>query len=282
MATDSESPNVTYEVQDGIAVITTNRPERLNAQSRKLLEELDQAFDHAAQERAVRVVVLFGSGEHFSAGHDLGSSEELADREERPFQAGLRGRFDHSREQYVEKSLRWRNIPKPTIAGVQGYCIYGGWILASAMDIIYAADSAMFLASNFQYFTVPWDIHPRKAKELLYESRFIDAQEALELELVNKVVPSAALRNEVMEYAARVARNDPFQLRMIKAAINQIQDSQGFQAHINAAHLMHILSAEGEKDPDYALKTPETKRRPMVERALENYRLASKRDKNPR
>ena len=263
---------VKYERIDHVAVITTNRPKQYNAQSRKLLEELDRLFAEAGADPNVRVIVLFGEGKHFSAGHDLGSSDELLDREERPLQQGVRGRFDHSREQFVEKSMRWRNVPKPTIAGVQGYCIYGGWILASAMDIIYAAETAMFLASNFQFFTVPWDLHPRKAKELLYESRFIDAQEALELELVNRVVPDTNLRNSVMDYAERIARNDPFQLRMMKMAVNQLQDTQGFHAHISSAHLMHMLSSTGEKDPDFALKTPDKKRRPMVERAFENYR----------
>ena len=263
---------VLYDVVDNVASITTNRPEQYNAQSRKLLEALDEAFKEAGEDPKVHVIALFGAGKHFSAGHDLGSQAELADREQRPIQPGLRGKFDHSREQFVEKSMRWRNVPKPTIAGVQGYCIFGGWIVASAMDIIYAAESAMFLAANFQFFTVPWDIHPRKAKELLYESRFIDAQEAKELELVNKVVPDPELQEAVLDYATRIARNDPFQLRMMKMAVNQMQDAQGYQAHMSAAHLMHIVSSEGEKDPDFALKVPDKKRRPMVERAFENYK----------
>ena len=263
---------VTYELIDHVAVITTNRPEQYNAQSRQLLEELDRLFAEAGSDPNVHVITLFGAGKHFSAGHDLGSADELADREARPIQAGVRGKFDHSREQFVEKSMRWRNVPKPTIAGVQGYCIFGGWIVASAMDIIYAAESAMFLAANFQFFTVPWDLHPRKAKELLYESRFIDAQEALSLDLVNHVVPDETLQDSVLDYASRIARNDPFQLRMMKMAVNQMQDTQGYHAHISAAHLMHVLSAEGEKDPDYALKVPDKKRRPMVERAFENFK----------
>ncbi len=300
---------ITYDVVNHVARITTNRPQVRNAQSRRLLEELDDAFRAAAQDADVHVVVLFGAGDHFSGGHDLGTADERADRERRPPQAGLRGLFDHSREQFVDKTMRWRNVPKPTIAGVQGYCIFGGWIVASAMDIVYAADDAMFLASNFQFFSVPWDMHPRKAKELLYESRFVDADEAAELGLVNRVFPADRLHDEVIAYAERIARNDPFQLRMIKLAVNQMQDTQGFHAHITAAHLMHIASAQGERDPDYALKTSESpqqgsargnpsheespqrgsqraplagergnpshakKRRPMVERAFEHYRL---------
>lgn len=264
-------------VANGVARITTSRPEVRNAQSRRLLEELDHAFARAAEDRAVKVIALFGAGEHFSGGHDLGTAEELADREARPLQKGLRGRFDHSREHFVDKTLRWRNVPKPTIAGVQGYCIFAGWLVSSAMDIIYAADNAMFLAANFQYFSIPWDVHPRKAKELLYESRFIDAEEAMALGLVNRVFPAADLTAATLEYAERIAKNDPFQLRMMKMAVNQMQDGQGFHAHITAAHAMHILSSEGEKDPDYALEVPDGARRPMVERAFENYRANKQR-----
>jgi enoyl-CoA hydratase len=150
-------------------------------------------------------------------------------------------------------------------------------MIASAMDILFAADDAMFLAANFQYFSIPWDMHPRKAKELLYESRFIDAPEAAELGLVNRVVPRAELLAQTLDYANRIAANDPFQLRMIKMAVNQMQDQQGFAAHITAAHAMHILSSEGEKDPGYALAVPAGKRRPMVERAFENYARSKQR-----
>ena len=262
---------VDYSVADHVAIIRLNRPRYRNAQSRRLLEDVDAAFQAAHHDRDVHVIVLLGAGEHFSGGHDLGSDEEVEDRQIRPLQSGLRGRYDHSREEFVDKTLRWRNVPKPTIAGVQGYAIFAGWMVASAMDIIYAADDAMFLGANFQYFSIPWDVNPRKAKEMLYESRFLDAEEALELGLVNRVFPAANLEDAVMSYARRIAENDPFQLRMMKLAVNQVQDTQGFAAHITAAHHMHMLSSEGEKDPDYALRVPEGQRRPMVQKAFENY-----------
>lgn len=269
---NASEPPVLYDLDGHVLKLTLNRPRYRNAQSRKLLEALDEAFARAVADTNVRVIVLFGAGDHFSGGHDLGSPDERADREVRPLQPGLRGRFDHSREQFVDKTLRWREVPKPTIAAVQGYCIFAGWLVASAMDVIFAADDALFLGANFQYFSIPWDLPARKAKEILYESRFIDAAEAHNLGLVNRVVPRSNLESETLDYARRVAENDPFQLRMIKMAVNQVQDTQGFRAHINAAHTMHILSSEGEKDPDYALRVPEGKRRPMVERAFENYR----------
>jgi enoyl-CoA hydratase len=269
----SDYSDISIEDEGYVRRIIANRPDYRNAQSRRLLEELDDAFAQAADDSGVRVIVLLGSGDHFSGGHDLGTPAEKADREARPRQEGVRGKFHHSREQFVNKTLRWRDVPKPTIAGVQGFCIFGGWMVASAMDIIYAADDAMFLGANFQYFSIPWDVPPRKAKEFLYESRFLDAPEALELGLVNKVVPRASLDEEVMTYARRIAENDQFQLRMTKMAVNQMQDSQGFHAHIGAAHLMHLHSSAGEADEDYALRVPDGRRRPMVQKAFEHYEI---------
>ncbi len=142
------------------------------------------------------------------------------------------------------------------------------------MDLIFAAEDAMFLGTNFQYFSIPWDIHHRKAKEILFESRFVDAEEACELGFVNRVVPRERLDAEVMEYAAEVARNDPFQLRMIKLAVNGAQDAQGFNQHITAAHSSFLLSSQGEKDQDYALAAPDGRRRPMVQQAMAKYEAA--------
>ncbi len=267
--------NIRYEVVDHVARITANRPRYRNAQSTPMLNEMDHAFETANFDLDVRVIALFGEGEHFSVGHDLGTPEETAYREtEYTIQEGVRGRYNHTKEQFVDKTLRWRNVQKPTIAAVQGYCIFGGWIIASAMDLIFAAEDAMFLGTNFQYFSIPWDIHHRKAKEILFESRFVDAEEALELGLVNRVVPRDRLDDEVMEYAAEVAQNDPFQLRMIKLAVNGAQDAQGFNQHITAAHSSFLLSSQGEKDPDYLLGAPAGRRRPMVQRAMEKYQAA--------
>ena len=263
--------NVRYEVDGRVARVILDRPRYRNAQSRRLLEDRDAAFQRAVEDDDIRAIVLMGEGDHFSAGHDLGTPEELADREQRPPLEGMRGRYNRSWMLNIDNTMRWRNLPKPTIAAVQGYCIFGGWIIASAMDIVFAADDEMFLPSNFQYFSVPWDLHPRKAKEILFESRFVDAEEARDLVFVNRVVPRDRLDEEGMAYAHRVAENDAFQLPMVKLAVNEAQDAQGFTSHIYGAHALHMLSAAGEADPDYALKRPEGRRRPMVQRALENY-----------
>ena len=131
------------------------------------------------------------------------------------------------------------------------------------MDIVFAADDARFLPTNFQYFSVPWDLGLRKTKEILFESRFLGPDEAQELGFVNRVVPRADLHDEVLAYAKRVAQNDPFQLRMIKLAVNQMQDGQGFTPHIRGAHALYTLSSRGQQDPGYALKNSDGKRRPM-------------------
>lgn len=272
--------HIRYEVSDKIARITANRPKYRNAQSTVMMTEMDDAFEKANFDPDVRVITMFGEGDHFSAGHDLGTPEETEYRKtEYLIEEGVRGRYNHTREQFVDKTLRWRNVQKPTIAAVQGYCIFGGWIIASAMDIIFAAEDAMFLPTNFQYFSVPWDIHPRKVKEIIFEGRFIDAEEALKLGLVNRIVTRKQLDAEVMEYAAKVAKNDPFQLRMMKMAVNGMQDAQGFNQHITSAHAMFLLSSQGEKDPDFAVDVPEGKRRPMVQRAMDNYKDKQAKDR---
>ncbi len=274
----SDYTEVRYEVADHIARITLDRPQYRNAQSRRLLEQLDAAFAEASEDPEVRVIVLRGEGEAFSAGHDLGTPEHVADLEARPYEEGLRGRYKRSWDMNIDFSLRWRNLPKPTIAAVHGYCIFGGWIIASAMDVIFAAEDAQLLPVNFQYFSVPWDLGARKTKEILFESRFLSGAEACELGFVNRAVPADQLDDEVMSYAGRVAQNDPFQLRMTKLAVNQAQDAQGFTTHIRGAHALHMLSSIGEGDPAASLPERErTRRRPMVQRAVENQRLAQER-----
>jgi enoyl-CoA hydratase len=264
--------HILYEVKDRIARITLNRPEQVNVQSTIMLEEIDHAMDRAAGDPGVRVVCVFGAGKHFSAGHDLGSAEEKAHREKFPLEEGSRGFFERTWRLYVDMHLRWRNLPKPVICAVQGYCIFGGWMVASTADIIFAADDARFLCSAFQYFSVPYDIHPRIAKELLFQSRFIDGHQAKEYGLVNRVVTRERLVDETLEYAADVAQNDPFDLRTTKLAVNQAQDAMGFTAHIVNAHSTYMVRRMGSFDPGYVLPNPDgAKRKPMVKVALDNY-----------
>jgi enoyl-CoA hydratase len=223
--------------------VILNRPEYRNAQSRVLLEELDDVLERAGLDPAARVIVLSGNGPSFSAGHDLGSPPELADRERRGFPTDRVSRYQRSKRLFLDFTLRWRNLPKPTIAMVHGYCIFGGWMIASAMDIIFAAEDAQFLASHFQYFSVPWDLGARKTKEILYESRFISGREAADLGFVNRAYAAADLERETLAYAERVAENDPMTTRMIKFSVNDMLDRQGFSGAVTTAfHTYHVNS----------------------------------------
>ena len=207
MADESASAaerDVLYEVDGAVALITLNRPRYHNAQSWKMLDALDAALDRAMDDRAVKVVVVQGAGDDFSSGHDLGTPEQLADLEARG-----RGRppgasfYEAFRHYNLELTHKWRNLSKPTIALVHGYCIFGGWMIAAAMDLVFASPDARFLAGLVEYFSVPYDIQPRKAKELIFESRFLGAEEARELGFVNRIYPQADLKRETLAYAHR-------------------------------------------------------------------------------
>jgi enoyl-CoA hydratase len=236
--------DILYTVDGPVARITLNRPTVQNAQSRRLLEEMDAAFGEAAADPEVRVIVLGGTGRNFSAGHDLGSREAKADQDLRPTPPTLQGRYERVFRLYIEYGMRWRDLPKPTIAMVQGYCIFGGWMIATAMDLIVAADDAKFLASHFQYFSVPYDVGPRKAKELLFEFRFMHADEAERTGMVNRVVPRGRLEEETLALARRIALNDPFALRMAKFSVNQAQDEMGYATFLKSALQTYMVTSE--------------------------------------
>ena len=229
--------------QDGAVLkITVNRPEVLNAQSRIMREEFDDVMAVAAEDDILRVVIVAGAGEHFSAGHDLGSPQELEDQKARPQPPGVPGAYKRNWDFNVSNTLRWRDFPKPTIAQVQGYCIMGGLILATACDLIVASEDAKFAdrtvrwgGPHVQYFSMPWEIGVRKAKEHLFTGDWITAEEGLRLGLVNRVVPRERLEEETMALAQRIARQDPFPLRLAKQSINLMQDEMGFRTSIVTA-----------------------------------------------
>lgn len=229
-----------------VARVILNRPRYRNAQSRIMLEEMDDAFARSVADDEVRVIVLSGEGDHFSSGHDLGTPEEEADQKKRGFPTEARGIYKRMRQLYMENTMRWRNLQKPTIAMVQGYCIFGGWMIASAMDILFASENALFLPSQTQYFSAPWDVGPRKAKEILFENRFITAREALAQSFINRIYPLDRLEEETLAYADRVANNDPFVVRSAKFSINHMMDAMGFTAELEAAFQTHFINRNME------------------------------------
>ncbi|HWA60075.1 MAG TPA: enoyl-CoA hydratase-related protein [Caulobacteraceae bacterium] len=222
-----EFHDILYAKDGPLGVITLNRPAARNAQSYRMLDEIDQAFDLARADEDVRVVIVRGSGGVFSTGHDLGTEEGMAYRRALGAKPGIQT-YDQFKKYNLDLLLKWRNFPKPTIAMVEGYCIYAGWMLAAAMDIVFAVETAEFLGGFVEYNSIPWDIGVRKAKELVFESRFIGAAEAAGLGLVNRVLAPADLERETFAYARRVAENTPETLRMAKLQMNKAQDAQGF------------------------------------------------------
>src|ERR1700722_16069927 len=232
---------IIFEKHGAIAKVILNRPRYKNAQSRLMIEEMDHAFAAASADDDVRVIVLSAAGDTFSSGHDIGTPEEKEDMRRRPFPKGVRGEYALSRYLFLDTTLRWRDLDKPTIAQVQGMCIFGGWMFAAAMDLIVASDDAMFLPALMQYFSIPWDIPIRKAKEAMFRSKFINAEEASRLGFVNLVVPRDRLEDETMALAKEIAENDPFTLRMLKRAANAAQDAMGFSHSTRNAHSHYMV-----------------------------------------
>ncbi|GAA4810850.1 enoyl-CoA hydratase [Streptomyces ziwulingensis] len=231
---------ILYEAEDGVAVITLNRPEAANAQTMALLDDLDAAWTRAARDEEVRVVVLRANGRHFSAGHDL------KDRWPGPGEITLEWIYDAETRRYLEYSLKWRNIPKPTIAAVQGKCIAAGLMLCWPCDLIVAAENAEFSdpvvhmgIGGVEYHGHTWELGPRKAKEILFTGRPLTAREAERVGMVNKVVPPDELDGSARELAARIARMPPFGLRQAKRAVNQTMDVQGFYAALQSVFDIH-------------------------------------------
>jgi enoyl-CoA hydratase len=246
---------IRYEVDGAVATITMARADKANAQSMRLIDELDAAFRFADRNEAVRVVVLAGDGKHFSSGHDL---RELVGADRDPEVDARRstpeGKYAHEREMYYDRCIAIRDFPKPVIGAVQGKCVAAGVMLAAMCDLIVAADDAEFQnpvarmsGMGVELLVEPWELGPRKAKEFLLTGLTIDAQEAWRLGLVNKVVPRAELAAAARKMADDVALVPPVTARHIKDSINHATDLQGqrasWQYHFMAHHFVHNSAA---------------------------------------
>lgn len=244
----------------GIARITLDRPEARNAQSIEMLYELNDAFDRAAQDDSVRVIILDGEGPHFSAGHDLRDRGTMADRDPVGTACGFdlpghEGYFAREEEIYLGMCRRWRDLPKPTIAAVHGRCIAGGLMLAWVCDLIIAADDAIFSdpvvtlgVNGVEWFVHPWELGPRKAKELLFTAEPWDAAEAYRLGMVNHVVPRAELATFTEHLARKIAAKPSFALKLAKLSVNQAVDAQGQKTAIDAAFGLHHVAHAHNKE----------------------------------
>jgi enoyl-CoA hydratase len=237
---------VQFELLDQVGVITLNRPEAANAQNQKVLMQLDQAWQAADQNRDVKVIVLRSVGKHFSAGHDMSTNQDTTIDREIPFPDAL---YDWETRHYLHYAKAWRDVPKPSIAAVQGKCIAAGLMLCWPCDLIVAADNAEFSDpvvlmgnSGIEYKAHAWEFGARKAKEMLFTGGALTAAEAQQIGMVNKVVPLEELMTATMELANRIAQQDSFALRMAKRSVNHAIDAQGFTAAIDAGFDMHHLT----------------------------------------
>ena len=234
---------VLYEVEDSIATISLNRPEVANAQNPELLDELDAAWQRAAKDDAVRVIVLRANGKHFSSGHDLKAGDPTG--RTRWTVAGI---YADEALRFVGYSLKWRNVPKPSSCAVQGAGRAAGLMLAWPCERMVASEDARCSdpvvamgCGGVEYHGHTWEFGSRLAKELLFTGRAITADEARAIGMVNRVVPRAELDEAARELARQIASKHPFALRMAKRAVNQTLDVQGFTTAVQAVFDVHSL-----------------------------------------
>jgi enoyl-CoA hydratase len=260
---------VTYERRGRAALVTMNRPRYRNAQNSAMTYALDAAFTRAVDDNEVAVIVLAGAGDHFSAGHDIGTPERDADASfprqavlwwDHTDKAGADRRYAREMEVYLGMCRRWREMPKPAVAMVQGACIAGGLMLAWVCDLIVAAEDAFFAdpvlrmgIPGVEYFAHPWALGPRFAREVLFTGERFGARRAYEVGMVNRVVPRAELESATFALAERIATMPAFGLALAKRAVNQCEDQMGLRAGMDAVfglhHVAHAHNVEVSENP---------------------------------
>ncbi len=245
--------DITYESAEGIAKITINRPEVRNAFRPQTLSELQDAFSMARDDDSVGVVIFTGAGsEAFCSGGDInvrGDDGYLG--EDRLGKKGI-GRLN-----VLDLQIQIRRLPKPVIAMVAGWAIGGGHVLHVVCDITVAADNAKFgqtgpmvgsFDGGYGAGLLAAHIGQKKAREIWFMCRQYDANEALEMGLVNTVVPVAELEAETVSWAREMLRHSPMALRLLKAGLNAADDGlAGVQQLAGDATLLFYLTEEGQE-----------------------------------
>ncbi len=246
---------VRCETREDLAIVTMNRPEYRNAQNGAVTYGLDAAFVRAVEDDAVKVIVLAGAGEHFSSGHDIGTPARDAHVSyprqasiwwDHTTRAGADSRFAREQEVYLGMCRRWHDIPKPTIAMVQGACIAGGLMLAWICDVIVASDDAFFQdpvvrmgIPGVEYFAHVHELNPRIAKEFLFLGDRMKADRAYMMGMVNRVVPRDELEAQTYDIAARIAKQPRLGLALTKTVINRVEELQGLRSTMDMAFGYH-------------------------------------------
>ncbi len=258
---ETDAP-VLYAVDGAVAYITMNRPAFNNVQNSQMTYALDAAFRRATDDDAVKAIVLRGTGKHFSAGHDIGTpgrdlhksfdrTHLLPDHVNKPAAELL-----YTREHEVNLGMcrRWRDIPKPTIAAVQGACVAGGLMLAWVCDLIVATDDAFFQdpvarmgIPGVEYFAHGFELPPRVAKEFLYLGERMPAARAYQFGMVNRLSTRATLEADVKGIAEEIATRPRLGNWLVKQALNHVEDLRGKRTAMDAVfHMHHFAHAQND------------------------------------
>jgi naphthoate synthase len=249
----AEYTDIRYEIGDGIAKITINRPERRNAFRPQTLAELRDAFTRARDDLEVGAVILTGEGtEAFCSGGDQtirGDDGYIGDDE--VAQHGV-GRLDVG-----DLHVQIRRLPKPVVAMVAGYAVGGGHILHLVCDLTIAADNARFgqtgprvgsFDGGFGAGLLARQVGAKRAKEIWFLLRLYSAEEAREMGLVNAVVPTPELERETVAWCREMLRLSPLALRLLKASFNAAEDGiTGLQQLSHDATLLFYMTEEGQE-----------------------------------
>ncbi|MBB6171460.1 naphthoate synthase [Nocardiopsis mwathae] len=263
-----EYSDIIYETAEGIAKITINRPERHNAFRPQTLFELQDAFNVARDDSSVGVIIFTGAGDRaFCSGGDQkirGDDGYMGD--DAVAQQGI-GRLN-----VLDLQVQIRRLPKPVICMVAGWSIGGGNVLQVCCDLTIAADNAKFgqtgpkvgsFDGGYGSWLLAQTVGLKKAREIWYLCRQYSAQEALEMGMVNTVVPLERLEAETVAWAREMLEKSPLALRMVKGAINAVSDgAAGMQQFAGDATMLYYMSEEAQEGRD-AFKE---KRRPQFDK----------------
>ena len=217
---------ITLAIQGPVAMLALNRPDKLNAITKVMLDEINVALDQVEQDDSVYALVLHGNGRAFCAGFDLKAGIEANRQGEAEWRPALQ--YD------LDVIMRFWHLSKPTVAAVHGYVLAAGFELALACDMTVCADDAMFgepelrFGSSIVALLLPWYTNPKRAKKMLLTGQDkMPAEEALQLGIVNEVVAADKLLERGTALAREAALMDPDSVRLTKRAINQTYEIMG-------------------------------------------------------
>jgi enoyl-CoA hydratase len=231
-----------------VARIAHDRPDQRNAENTRLLDEMDAALDAAVADDRIGAIIIAGTGDHFSAGHDL--KEAMSERAH----YSVEQRWEYESKRYFGYALKIFDLPKPTVAQVQGACMGGAFMVANLCDMMVASDDAYFAdpvvrslaAASVEVLVHPYVMGLRRAKEFLFTGERMDAAEAYRIGMINRLVPRAELESATLALAARCAEAPPFAAMVTKRSLNRTLDLQGFRtalsAHFETHQITHVTN----------------------------------------